>query len=153
MSNFKTLTEREKLIYFAGLVDGEGHIGCQYYGERKRPVIQINMTDKEVLSLFAEHFDIKLKELNAPSHIKAREEKGYKQQYQVRVECQKALPVIKDLYPFLVTKRIAAEKTLEYYIGRKCVVCGTEISETMNARTKYCSKKCRDSVWKNKVKG
>lgn len=147
---FTDLTEKEKIIYFAGLIDGEGHIGCQYYGDRKRPVIQLQMTDKEVVELFAKHFNMIFRELKSPSHLKGYE-KGYKQIYHTRAECKKAHPIIKTLYPFLITKKKDAEIALEYYENetRVCLECSNPIKADRNTRSKYCCVECYNRA-KNK---
>lgn len=144
MKNFNNLTHKEKTIYFAGLIDGEGHIGCQYYGERKRPVIQLNMTHKEIVELFAEHYGLTCKPLMSPSRIRDYEEKGHKQQYQARTECKKAYPIIKDLYPYLIVKQEDAEKALAYYeVKRNCLHCDKEIPMSRQVHSKYCSEECQ----------
>ena len=135
-------TPREHAIYFAGLIDGEGHIGCNIYSGAKRPVIALNMTDPVVVKMFADYYRLAFRERNSPSAL-ATYARGYKQQYTCRGECHKAHDIIKDLRPFLVTKAAAADEALSYYTGRSCVVCGTEIDEIKNKRTKYCSAACR----------
>lgn len=133
------LSEKEKLIYFAGLIDGEGHIGCQYYGERKRPVLQLQMTDSVVVKLFADFFGFTFRELNSPS----RQNPKWKQMYQARAECQKAYPAIKKLYPYLITKKDDALIALSYYDNRFCEYCNEKIPVERNKSSKYCSKKCQ----------
>lgn len=140
---FEQLTDKEKLIYFAGLIDGEGHIGCQYYGNRKRPVIQLQMTNREVVLLFANYFNIKFRELNSPSH-KQGYEKGYKQMYQARAECKKAHPIIKEIYTYLIVKKIDAETAMQYYEheDRICLMCSRPIGADRNIKSKYCCVSC-----------
>lgn len=137
----KNLTNKECLIYFAGLIDGEGHIGCQYYGKRKRPVIQLNMTHEGIVKAFADFFNIKHKMLTSPSRLK-KYEQGYKLQYQARVECAKAYPIIKALQPYLIVKEEEAKEALSYYEDRPCEICKEPIPYTRNTNSKTCSDEC-----------
>lgn len=137
------LTDEQKLFYFGGLIDGEGHIGCQYYGERKRPVIQLQMTCKDTVQRFADFYGLVVRELKSPSRI---ENKKWKPLFQARSECQKALPILKSLENYVFLKRPALKEALKYYVGRLCLICSKEISHDLNARTKYCCAACRQKA-------
>lgn len=134
-------TDREKLIYFAGLIDGEGHIGCQQYNNKPRPVIQLQMTDEYIVRQFANYFNMTFRELNSPSHQEGYA-KGYKQLYHTRCECTKAYHVIKALYPFLQVKAADAHSALAYYDDRRCISCDSTIPPERNTNAKTCSKEC-----------
>ena len=141
------LTEREKLIYFAGIIDGEGHIGRSVYSGVKRPVIALSMTDKEVVTHFADHFNLVTREGNSPSRI-ASYAIGHKQQYNCRAETQKACAIIRQLRPFMITKAAAADDALAYYQDRTCATCNTPLSELATRQVRYCSAECRRNGWK-----
>ena len=134
--------EELKLAYFAGLVDGEGHIGCQIYSGAKRPVIQVQMTCEKTVRAFADFFGMAFRELHSPSH-EAGYARGNKQVYHTRCECHKAYDVVKALRPFLITKAEAADEVLAYYEGRVCEVCSAPIDPGKDKHTKYCSSACR----------
>lgn len=139
-----------KLAYFAGLIDGEGHIGCQIYSGAKRPVIQLQMTCKETVQAFCNFFGTKLRELNSPSHQEGYA-KGYKQMYHTRAECHIAYKIIKALQPFLITKVSAAAEACSYYEDRPaCPKCGQPIPVTRTKHAVYCSSTCQRA---NKRKG
>lgn len=140
--NFYDLTEKEKLIYFAGLMDGEGHFGLQLYSGRPRPIVQLGMTCEKTVKLFAEFFGEKVRYKQPPSKIKEIEEKGHKPIYKVRVECQKAYPIIKALLPYLNTKESDARRCLAYYDDRECSVCKGQIPYTKNWSSVVCSGTC-----------
>lgn len=145
----ETLTLREQLIYLAGLIDGEGHIGCQIYNKKPRPVIQLIMTDKETVDRFANFFGIKCRDRTSPSVLKDIRERGYKPTYVARAECHVAYKIIKQLEPYLFTKRKILPEVLNYYENRVCIVCKNSIPIEFPGGTKYCSRSCRDKGWKS----
>lgn len=131
------------LEYFAGLIDGEGHIGCQIYSGFKRPVIQLQMTCKKTVEIFANRFGMILRELVSPSRIKDQVERGHKKLWHCRCECHKAYIVIKQLRPYLITKAEAADEALAYYEGRICKRCNRDIPVERAKSAVFCSKECR----------
>ncbi len=135
--------EEVKLAYFAGLIDGEGHVGCQVYSGARRPVLQLQMTCQQTVKAFADYFGTTLRELNSPSHQKGYA-RGYKQMYHTRCECHKAYAIVKMLRPYLITKAAAADIVLAYYENRRCRMCATPISPQSNLQVRYCSKGCRE---------
>ena len=139
MKDLSNLTDEQKLIYFAGLMDGEGCFTLSRHGGGKRPIVQLQMTDKNIIELFAKYFNLVVRELNSPS----RQNPKWKQLYQARAECQKAYPIIKALYPYLSTKYEEAKICLDYYDDRKCEWCGSPIPPERNKKSKFCSKKCQ----------
>jgi hypothetical protein len=148
-NEWSTMTEDQKLWYFGGLVDGEGYIGMANHGGGKRPIIQLQMTCKKTVQRFAEYFNITLRLLESPSRT---EKEHWKPLWHTRAECQKALPILKKLENYLFLKRDACRNCLIYYVGRECVVCRKLISESMNARTKYCCSACRQKAKRLKDK-
>ncbi len=144
-NKWNELTEKEKLAYFGGLIDGEGCITLSRHGGGSRPIIQLQMTCRETVKRFGDYFGLVVRDLHSPS----RQNEKWKPLFQCRAECLKALPIIKTLQPYLFTKLSDSIKTLEYYVGRKCAVCEKELRDDQNKSTKYCSAACRQ---KNKRK-
>ena len=134
-----------KLAYFAGIIDGEGHIGCQIYSGKRRPVLQLQMTCKKTVSMFADYFGMTMRELNSPSHQRGYA-RGYKQIYHTRCECHYAYAVVKKLRPYLVTKTDAADEVLAYYENRTCEICSNPISVWATKQARYCSAACRQKA-------
>lgn len=139
---FEGMNEREKLIYWAGILDGEGCMKLATYGGGLRPMIQLNMTCEKTVRAFADHFGMIFRELNSPSRIKKRVELGHKQLYHARCECKKAYKVIKEVYPFLITKKEDARVCLNYYDDRECTICKGPIPYTKGKSSVVCSPEC-----------
>lgn len=131
--------------YFAGLIDGEGHIGIHKHGkERNRqPILQLIMTDEYTVKLFADFCETTHRPRTSPSLMKAMNEKGHKLTYVCRIGNSKAYLVVKQLFPFLITKRKDALKFLAHFEGRCCVICNKELSPEVPHSRKYCSAACR----------
>lgn len=113
---------REKLIWLAGFIDGEGCIGIQKASNNVKyskylPQIGIVNTCFKTI----EHIHEILNDLDIGHHIYARKVKSYKHlpQKELRFRgfkrCRKFLPLI---IPFLVTKKEQAEVMMEYFTYR-----------------------------------
>ena len=139
---YEDYTREQKIIYFAGIVDGEGHLGLHIFGKHRRPVIQLQMTDEKTVRKFADFFGLTVQECKAPSHVKMMVERGHKALFRTRAECQKAYPIIKELLPHLCTKYEDALRCLAYYDDRTCSVCGGKIPYTKNWSSVVCSDVC-----------
>lgn len=104
-----------KLAYIAGLVDGEGCIlikrrmpsKANHLTSPKYSVcFSIAMTDFEPVQIVAQHFNVE--HLITPRTRKAH----YKTIYQLDVEHGKAADILSALVPYLIGKKIQAEKAL-----------------------------------------
>ena len=107
---------RDKLIYFAGLFDGEGTVNvAQYWKPNKkmgrrylcwRIAIEIAMTDKETVQWCCDTFGGNLKEKPSKEH---------KMQYRWRRVFRDAHRIAKAIRPFAMTKKKDLEKILKHY--------------------------------------
>lgn len=123
--------EEKKIIYIAGLFDGEGsfYITIQYYEERGmklKPVINIGMTDENTIStvfnwLKEAGFHPKFRK----TKYKGRDKRGYdrtkwKPFYRVRLFWNQEIKyLLKALLPWLITKKSVAELGIEYLEQRE----------------------------------
>ncbi len=99
-----------KNAYFAGLIDGEGHIAIHPTKSGSvRPVIRVHMTcEKTIRSLhsyFGGSFSVKKVE-NLPNR---------KPQWSWEVTFRKACGVCEQLLPYLVIKQEVAAAIVEHY--------------------------------------
>ena len=97
---------RDDLIYLAGFVDGEGCVSLAWRKVRGKnyitPNIQITNTNKEIIEWIASEI---------PGHIHERKEKrvNRKDSWCYQISGNKALELIKDIYPYLKVKRQQAD--------------------------------------------
>jgi len=101
--------ERIWRAYAAGFFDGEGSVGVYYYAnKRTRPKVSISNTDLAVLEEFKARY-------GGSIHKQSKAELYYVQCYgwsmNGRYQIKKML---KDLLPYLRTKRLQADLMLEY---------------------------------------
>lgn len=89
------------LAYLAGIIDGEGYVGVHSHGAGKnqRFVMQVNMTDKDIVELL--HAT-----LGGHMRYKKPYREGYKPQWLWRVTAKQARCVYTQLEPYLRLKRI-----------------------------------------------
>lgn len=105
------MTTREKVIWAAGFIDGEGHVSVtrgksptdktRYF---YRPEISAGQVSRVPLDILAELF--------GGSVSKAKDKYGY--HYQWRLYCKQALSAIEILRPYLIAKRTQADLVMEY---------------------------------------
>lgn len=96
------MTKDIKSAYFAGLIDGEGHIGFSSSGGTKVPMVQVKMTCEKTINAIKSHF-------NCGYICAQREEKeGWKPQWKWRASCVNAVKVLAEIEPFLITKKESA---------------------------------------------
>lgn len=93
---------RIKDAYFAGLIDGEGHIGFTSCGGNFQPTIQVKMTCEKAIRALHEYFggSVQMRKPDKPHH---------KPQFTWRVRYSAAAPVIARVRPYLLTKQDAAD--------------------------------------------
>lgn len=96
-----------KTAYFAGLIDGEGHIGfCASGKNYKHPIIQVKMTCEKTIVALHEFFKVGTMQKMKPG------KPHHKPQYKWRVRYTAAIPVIAKIRPYLITKADAADLVL-----------------------------------------
>jgi hypothetical protein len=87
------------MAYLAGILDGEGHLGMYSRGQGRkklRPVMEVKMTDKQVIELLAATF--------GGSVYKTALVPGRKQQWRWRIKDNRALGAHKAMLPYLRIK-------------------------------------------------
>jgi LAGLIDADG DNA endonuclease family protein len=97
-----------RIAYFAGLIDGEGHIGIYKpkteNGNYRKIRIKVNMTSEETV--------MALKEFFGGFVLMRKAVSGCKQQWEWRVDCKKARGVLELIRPWLITKASKADEAL-----------------------------------------
>lgn len=98
--------------YFAGIIDGEGHVGLHARSGKKYvtsmvPVVEVKMTDKAVILALKERFggSFWMKKPGLPHH---------KVQWRWRVQDRTAGVVISALREFLIVKAKDADAIMDY---------------------------------------
>jgi hypothetical protein len=98
-----------KDAYFAGLIDGEGHIGLAKKGNGVRPLIHVNMTCFRSISALHGHFGVGTVRPKAkPSNPK------WKQQWVWRIYYYDAIGVALRIRPYLIAKADDADRIIAY---------------------------------------
>jgi hypothetical protein len=118
--NYDKLTKREKLLYLAGVWEGEGCHAIISNGKKCKNLpsgrsfrIMISMTDFDIIERFKNFFDYG----NITTHqSKKVNVKGlpYKMQYKWNVRGEKGFNFLKQMYPFFGERR--KKKLRECYI-------------------------------------
>lgn len=104
MSNILVMSDRDKVIYLAGIVDGEGHFyrpfvkkGNSEYGYNQPRLVVVN-TDKALIDWLAENF-------GGYVCIRKKQKAHHKQCWQWVVAGQRAVMLASMILPFLIVKR------------------------------------------------
>lgn len=107
----KTLGQmhKEDLIWLAGLLEGEGSFFMEPTRGKRYPVIQVEMTDEDVIQRVARLFGTKM---YSAKKIRAG---GSMRSYRARVRGQKALVLMHALCPLMGQRR--AKKIMEIQAG------------------------------------
>lgn len=111
------MTNREKLAYLAGIIDGEGSImlwmnkGDPKLRGQFNLRVNISSTDKCLIKWLSNNFMGNSYEMNSPSR-KANPQ--WKQQYIWEVKRGDILQFLKDIYPFLVIKKERCEIAIKF---------------------------------------
>lgn len=95
-----------KDAYFAGLIDGEGHISIHSRGANRtkgRPIIVVAMTCERTINAIRDHFGVGTVR---PAKVK----EGCKPQWRWRVSYKNARIVADRIRPYLITKEEALQK-------------------------------------------
>jgi hypothetical protein len=105
----------EQTIWLAGFTDGEGYIGVTSKGTRFQAIIRIGTTHLATMQHVAELLDTKLTVRNSEHEI-------WKDCYFVALYDKKAEDLLRQLLPYLKTKKEQVLNVLEY---RKTVKKGS----------------------------
>lgn len=107
--------ERDFLLWFAGFFDGEGTISIQRNRRRQRLwspsyclIIRVYNTDKATIELIRHH----LPEGHVAKRLRIR--RAHKPYYEWYAQGNKALAILRRLYPFLVTKKEKATLAIKF---------------------------------------
>jgi len=98
-----------KDAYFAGLIDGEGHVKLtQKRPNSLRPMVTVEMTCERTVMAIYQHFGV--------GTVRAipRRKPHHKDQWQWRTVYNGALSVLRRTRPFLITKADDADRVLTY---------------------------------------
>ena len=108
------MTNKEKIIYLAGLIDGEAWIGIAIHQPRNKsgnpvyvPNLTIKMTDKKPLDLASSVFGKKV-------YTHALLPSGLTPYSWRLVNAPSCIPALEALLPFLITKKKVAKILLKY---------------------------------------
>lgn len=109
------MTHKEKLAYFAGLVDGEGYLGIKkdmIKGRGVSPVFYERMSvasiDKPTIDSFVSFFGVGKIYLHKPKKLSKR---GY---WSWEISNKICISVIKQLYPYLKIKKPEADIIIKF---------------------------------------
>jgi intein/homing endonuclease len=101
LNNYRTLTKREKLIFLAGVFEGEGSFG--FWGKENKNNryfrIQVRMTDEDIVVRFVDFF--KLGHVNSYTPKKDNLKKSWKW----TIAGDKAMEVMLQMAPYLGIRR------------------------------------------------
>lgn len=109
--------EEEKLSYYGGILDAEGHFGIHstHYGSGFKTMFQLKACHEPMMKEFSELCGLPYTPLMAPSHIKMQEEKGHQQAYVIQSQSTDwNYEFCKKILPYLHTKKTDAEALMEY---------------------------------------
>ena len=112
LNNYRTLTQREKLIFLAGVFEGEGsfgHWGKQ--GKKNRYFrVQLRMCDEDVVLRFIDYFKLGSITTHTP------ENKKHSKSWKWTVSGDKAIDVMLQLNPYLgIRRQEKFEECYQYY--------------------------------------
>lgn len=100
MVNYNSLSKKEKLIFLAGLFEGEGSFGL--WGKQTKNnrylTINVNMIDKDIIERFVDFF-------KAGAIYLVKLEVNRKQQYAWRVTGKKAMEIMLQMAPYFGKRR------------------------------------------------
>jgi len=99
---FDNLTRREKIIFLAGVFDGEGTFGCYLSGngkyKKKYLLVAVETTDADMVARFAEVFGGNL------YPVKKRQD-HHKYAFKWKINGEKAWPVLAEMIPYMCQRR------------------------------------------------
>ena len=101
--SFQELNKKEQLILLAGIFEGEGWFGInkRKYGWTPSAVMEIQMTDEEIVTKFKEYL-----KAEAPIYKRKKKEKDYhKDVYRFTIKGHRALHFMEEMLPYLGIRR------------------------------------------------
>lgn len=104
------MLETEK-AYLAGLIDGEGYIGCILSRSNYWITLQVEMADPGPIALVAEKLRANIKPTRESHPTK-------KTLYKVVAGGTKAQGFLSEILPYLIGKQILAKLAIEFPIGK-----------------------------------
>ena len=115
---------REKLIYLAGIIDGEGSFGMYHSKRLNRHYLTVDVynTCTKLMNWLQENFPGEYREIKAPSktiHV------NWKTTYIWRSNNNQTLQLLNDVLPFLIVKTKQCEVAIKFretFIKRECPV-------------------------------
>lgn len=100
---FDNLTRREKIIFLAGVFDGEGTFGCYLSGngkyKKKYLLVAVEATDIDLITRFNEVFTG-----GNVYPVKQRQE-HHKYAFKWKINGEKAWPVLAEMIPYMCKRR------------------------------------------------
>jgi hypothetical protein len=97
----KNLSEQNKLIFLAGVFEGEGNFGLHKSGQLKSKefVMQVEMRDQDVVMMFQEYFRV------GSVSFQAKRQDHWSDTYKWRAKGVKAFQVLEKIVPYLCKRR------------------------------------------------
>jgi len=100
---FDELTKKQRLIFLAGVFEGEGWFGIVKKKEGHTPaaVLEVQMSDEDVVTLFQRYL-----KTNRNIRKKSKKEKEhYKDIYRFSIKGYRALHLMEEMLPYLCRRR------------------------------------------------
>ncbi len=100
-SKVKNLSVQSKLIFLAGVFEGEGNFGLHKSGSKKGKefVIQVEMRDQEVVMMFQEYFRV------GSVSFQAKRKDHWNDTYKWRAKGVKGFQVLEKIIDYLCDRR------------------------------------------------
>lgn len=95
------------LMYCAGIIDGEGHIGIHVINKKEVIVFRIQMDDENAIKTVAKGLQV--------AYFKHRYNND-KDHFLIAMSHKKAYEALKKIEPYLITKKGIAQKCINKYI-------------------------------------
>ena len=101
------MNKQEFVIYLAGLMDADGYFGISYSKKNYSAIISINQTKPEAISYIRKYYACSYSFLqDTRSNRKPR--------YFVNIRANDKLRFIKDIYPYLLIKKLQVELLIKF---------------------------------------
>jgi len=104
LQGFDSLTRKEKIIFLAGVFDGEGTFGCYLGGhsiyKKKYFMASVEATDFDLVTRFEQVFPV-----GSVRPRKIKQKDYHKQAYIWKINGKKAWPVIEEMIPYMCKRR------------------------------------------------
>ena len=153
--SFQELNKKEQLILLAGIFEGEGWFGInkRKYGWTPSAVMEIQMTDEEIVTKFKEYL-----KAEAPIYKRKKKEKDYhKDVYRFTIKGHRALHFMEEMLPYLGIRRRE-----QYYAVVKSIgdgpknwsppICQSSEDETSNVGRTINARR-KNASGRNRVRG